>query len=166
MGNPRAGRSQISSETLITSFHYAWLGLRICWLTQRNFRIHVCLAWGVLGLSCLLPVSTTKVLVIFLVVALVLLAELFNTALEWLLDCLIPEYSPLVGHIKDVAAAGVLVTALAAAVVGLGVFGPLLLDLPVHLRPSLAAYPWFVGVYGLATLLLVVASFLIPVQEL
>ena len=64
-----------------------------------------------------------------LAMALVISAELGNTALEFLADALHPGEKPLVGWAKDVAAAGVLVAALGAALVGLLVLGPRLLAL-------------------------------------
>ncbi len=54
-------------------------------------------------------------------------AELLNTAVEAVVDLVSPEYHPLAGRAKDVAAGAVLVVALAALVVGLLVFGPYLL---------------------------------------
>ena len=54
----------------------------------------------------------------------VLAAEAFNTAVETLADAVKPERHPLVGRAKDLAAAGVLLTAGGAAAVGLIVFGP------------------------------------------
>lgn len=51
-------------------------------------------------------------------------AEALNTALEWLVDLAHPEWAEPAGRIKDVAAAAVLLAALAAAAVGVLVFGP------------------------------------------
>ena len=53
-----------------------------------------------------------------------LAAEAVNTAVETLADAVKPERHPLVGRAKDLAAAGVLLAAMAAATVGLLVFGP------------------------------------------
>ncbi len=166
MGDPRTGRRQISSPTLITSFHYAWLGLRICWLTQRNFRIHVCLAWLALGAAVFIPLPALQLLVVLMIISMVLLAELFNTALEWLLDYLVPEYSALVGHIKDVVAAGVLVTSLVAAIVGLSVFGPVIPRFPALVENILGLYPFFAGSYLVLTVLVLLVSLSVPIKEL
>lgn len=51
-------------------------------------------------------------------------AEALNTALEWLVDLVHPEWAEPAGRIKDVAAAAVLLASLAAAAVGMLVFGP------------------------------------------
>ena len=54
-------------------------------------------------------------------------SEALNTALEFLCDVASPEFHPLVEKAKDVAAAGVLISAMGAVVIGLLVFGPHLL---------------------------------------
>lgn len=166
MGDSRRGRSQLSSTTLSASFRYAWLGLCVSWLTQRNFRLHVCAFWVVLGLAILLPLPETQTLLVLLASASVLLAELFNTAIEWLLDSLVPEYSPLVGHIKNVAAAAVLVTALTAAGLGAAVFGPVIFRLPDLLGQAFAAYPVWLGVYAMLTFVLGLVSILVPMRKM
>ena len=54
----------------------------------------------------------------------VLSAEAFNTAIEYLIDLVSPDYHPLAGKAKDVAAAAVLFTAIGAFFVGLIIFLP------------------------------------------
>ncbi|MEM6396238.1 MAG: diacylglycerol kinase family protein [Bacteroidota bacterium] len=63
-------------------------------------------------------------MVAILCLGLVWAAEALNTALEYLTDLVSPEYHPLAGKAKDMAAAGVLCAALAAFVVGLLLIGP------------------------------------------
>ena len=53
-------------------------------------------------------------------------AEALNTALEFLADVASPEFHPLVGKAKDVAAGAVLISAIGSAAIGLLVFGPYL----------------------------------------
>jgi diacylglycerol kinase len=54
--------------------------------------------------------------------AMVLAAEAMNTALEYLVDLVSPEYNELAGKAKDAAAAAVLILAIAAAIIGLMIF--------------------------------------------
>lgn len=61
---------------------------------------------------------------IVLACAAVWTAEALNTAFEFLADATTKEFHPVIGQAKDVAAGAVLVTALAAAIVGLLVFAP------------------------------------------
>jgi diacylglycerol kinase (ATP) len=63
-----------------------------------------------------------------IVIGMVWSAEALNSALELFADHLAPDDHPLVGKAKDIAAGGVLVAAIVAAVVGAIVFGPKLLE--------------------------------------
>lgn len=64
---------------------------------------------------------------IILAIMAVWTAEALNTALEFLADVASPEFHPLVGYAKDVAAGGVLISAIGSALVGILVLGPHLL---------------------------------------
>jgi diacylglycerol kinase len=57
------------------------------------------------------------------------ITEAVNTAIEFLVDLISPEFNPLAGHIKDIAAAAVLLSALAAIIIGCIIFIPELLYL-------------------------------------
>lgn len=96
--------------------------------TQRNVRIHLGAAACAVTLGALLELDPWEWIAVMLCIVLVLAAETANTALELLADALHPGQHPLVGEAKDVAAAGVLVAALAAAVIGTLVFVPRLLE--------------------------------------
>lgn len=112
---------------LLVSFRYASEGVRYAFLTQRNFRVHVVTALGIVtvGLWLRLPMQTWAVLT--LAIGMVLLAELMNTAAETLVDLASPDYHPLAKQVKDLAAGAVMVTALVSVVVGLLLLGPPLL---------------------------------------
>ena len=103
------------------SFGYAFAGLAAAWRTQPNLRIHVVLAAAVVAAGLLLRLAPLGWGVIALAIGLVIAAELFNTALEAVVDLASPQDHPLAKRAKDVAAAGVLIAALAAAAAGLAV---------------------------------------------
>ena len=69
-------------------------------------------------------VSNTEWLVLTLTMTLVMAAEGFNTALEFLTDLVSPNYHELAGKTKDVAAGAVLITAIGAIVIGMIIFVP------------------------------------------
>ncbi len=71
-----------------------------------------------------LSISTQEWLILVLTFGMVLMAEAFNTALEFLTDLVSPEPHPLAGKAKDVAAGAVLITAVMAVVVGMIIFLP------------------------------------------
>jgi diacylglycerol kinase (ATP) len=111
---------------LLKSFRYALDGLRYTVSTQRNMRIHFLVALCVLFFSLYLPLSKVEVLVLFVTIALVLFAELINTAVEAVVDMVTEEFHPLARVAKDVAAGAVLITAGLAVIVGISVFYPYL----------------------------------------
>ena len=86
---------------------------------QANARIHLLATALVVVAALLLQVDRRDWLILLLCIALVWLAEALNTALEYLADATVREPHPLVRKAKDVAAAGVLIAALIAGLVGL-----------------------------------------------
>ncbi|MBI2201584.1 MAG: diacylglycerol kinase family protein, partial [Armatimonadetes bacterium] len=71
------------------AFTFAFDGLRHALRTQRTFRIHVAIAGLITVLVIWLPLSTTEAAVAILAIAAVLAAELFNTAVEAVVDLLV-----------------------------------------------------------------------------
>jgi diacylglycerol kinase (ATP) len=86
--------------------------------TQRHLRYHFYSAVAVLVLSYVLGVERTDFLIISIAVILVLLSEMINTAIEYVVDMISPEHSEKARVAKDVAAGAVLITAFGAAVLG------------------------------------------------
>lgn len=86
--------------------------------TQRHLRYHFYSAVAVLILSYILGVERTDFLIISIAVILVLLAEMINTAIEYVVDMISTEHSEKARVAKDVSAGAVLITAFGAAVLG------------------------------------------------
>ncbi|WP_320837885.1 diacylglycerol kinase family protein [Zhongshania sp.] len=116
--------SQFSLLDRFTSLRDALNGLGILLVEQHNARIHFVVAICVLALGLLTGLSGVEWIMVFAAIALVWMAEAFNTALEYLADAAVPETHALIGKAKDVAAAGVLISAGFAVLVGLWVFVP------------------------------------------
>lgn len=106
------------------SFGYAFRGLGTLARTQHNARIHVAATLGVLVAGWLAEFATAEWVLLTLTITVVFTAEALNTAVELLADAAVPERHPLVEKSKDVAAGAVLLTAIAAAIVGVLLFGP------------------------------------------
>lgn len=118
--------SRFTLHSRVLSFRYALLGLRHALLTQHNFRIHVVATFAVIGLGLLWRISSNDWRWLVVAIAIVLAAELVNTAFEHLCDVVQPELHASVKAAKDVAAGAVLVAAVASAVIGAMVFWPYL----------------------------------------
>ncbi|NLA58604.1 MAG: phosphatase PAP2 family protein [Firmicutes bacterium] len=110
------------ARTLLDSFNYALAGFIHALKTQRNMVIHCLAAVLVLFLGYYLQFSTVELAVLVLTVGLVIAAEMFNTVLEVVVDLITEEYHPLAKTAKNVAAGSVLMTAVAAVVVGFLLF--------------------------------------------
>jgi len=109
------------------SFHFAFDGLVYFFSTQHNALLHAVATVFVVALSLIIHLPLTKFLFILFAIALVWMAELFNTAIEQLCDMVSPQQHPKIKFIKDVSAAAVLVTAFAAFITACIIFIPALL---------------------------------------
>ena len=110
------------------SFYYAFRGLFLLFRSQRNARIH--LFFFLLAMLCgfLFGITILEWCLILLCSGLVMTAEAVNTALERLADSVHPGHHIGIGESKDIAAAAVLITAIAALSVGLIIFVPKLVS--------------------------------------
>jgi diacylglycerol kinase len=121
----RSGRDVVVEELsgLLRAFHDAFAGFRAAGL-ERNMAIHSAAATGTLAAAWLFRLSRIEWLFVILAVAGVMAAELLNCAVERLAPSRDQQWSSEVRLVKDAAAAGVLVTAVAAAVIGAVIFLP------------------------------------------
>ena len=96
----------------------------ILWATssQRHLRYHFLAAMAVLLLALFLGLSALEFILLTFAVTLVLFAELMNTAVEVVVDLVSPDFHPLAGRAKDVAAGAVLVASFGAFVMGFFAF--------------------------------------------
>jgi diacylglycerol kinase (ATP) len=122
-------------KTPVDSFRHALNGVLLSFKTQRHLRVHFLLAVIILIAGFVWRLSRVELLVLVVTISLVILAELFNTALETVVDLVTPDYHPLAKVAKDVAAGAVLVASVNAVLVGLVLF----LDID-HLRKQIP-YP-------------------------
>jgi len=114
------------------SFGYAFKGLAYATRTQLNFRVHLMAMLIAVFAGYALHISVNEWQWVMLSIALVLICELLNTALEYLVDLVSPGYNELAGRVKDIGAAAVTIAALFALITGLIIFLPKLLTLMHH----------------------------------
>ena len=113
------------SKSLAQALAYAAEGLRYAVRTQRTFRIQLALAAAV-GVALLwVQAPALEAAVVVLAMIVVLAAELLNTGVEVVVDLLVDRNHHVLAKVaKDIAAAGVVVTVVGAAVIGFLVLGP------------------------------------------
>lgn len=113
----------------IKSFAFAFRGIFKAFRTEHNLWIQSSIAIVVIFFGFYFQIPSNEWILIIMAIGLVLTAELFNTAIESLVNLVSPEYDKVAGFIKDVAAGAVLVAAIAAAVIGFIIFIPYLQSL-------------------------------------
>jgi len=119
--NNKPGRFSVRKR--VQSFRYAFGGIGYMLKTQHNAWIHLLAAVAVVVAGWWFSVSAEEWILLVISIGMVFAAEAFNTAIELMVDKISPDYDKKAGIIKDVAAGAVLFTAIAAAVVGIVVFG-------------------------------------------
>ena len=117
-------RTRVVSTRIVRSFYFAFAGLGYLFRTQRNARIHAGIAVFAGGLGAWLRISRVEWAVVVFTVALVLILEGLNTAVEAAIDLASPQIHPLAKAAKDLAAGMVLIAAMASVAVGVLIFGP------------------------------------------
>jgi diacylglycerol kinase (ATP) len=111
-------------KKFMRSFKYARTGAQHVLATQRNIWIHLSVGVQVLLAAVALRLSAVEMAVLIMTVSVVIAAEMFNTALEALVDLVKPEDHPVAALVKNVAAGAVLAAAIGAVLVGLLIFVP------------------------------------------
>ena len=111
-------------KKIINSFKYAIEGFISSFKTERNMKIHVLAMLVVLLAGFYLKLSMTEWCFIALAIVLVIGSELFNTAIETIVDMVSPEKNPKAKLAKDISAAAVLIFALGAVMIGAIIFIP------------------------------------------
>jgi diacylglycerol kinase (ATP) len=105
------------------SFLFSLQGLRIAWATERNIRIMLVGAVCAIAAGVVLRIDAISWACVLVCCGIVLVTELLNTAIETVVDLVSPEFHPLAGRAKDIAAGASWVMSLTAALVGLVVYG-------------------------------------------
>ncbi len=99
-------------------FRIALNGIVFTFRTQRHMRFHLFVVVVVLLLGILVNLGLRETLVLLFTISLVLVAEMFNSAIEATVDLASPQYNPLAKFAKDIAAGAVLISTMIALVVG------------------------------------------------
>lgn len=107
----------MKNQNFLRRLNHSFHGLKSAWDSERSFRTQVVITVLVLIALFILKPSIVWASIFCLVIGSTLAAELFNTALEAVIDVLHPEIHPQIGKAKDCAAAAVLVLSISSAII-------------------------------------------------
>ena len=134
MNNPRASKKKTPAHVLVKfvrGFKYASQGILLA-AGERNMRFHIFAAVVALCAGAYFPITKTEWMIVLMLIGMVMSAEIVNTALEALANNLRDDLGlpyDATKSARDLAAGAVLVLAIVAAVVGVLIFGPYVLDI-------------------------------------
>jgi len=107
-----------------TSFKYAFEGIENFFRSEPNALLHLLGTVLVLGFAFAIHVAPWEMSALILAIGFVWVDELFNTAIEKIMDCISTEKHPKIKLIKDLSAGAVLIAAIAAFITGCIIFIP------------------------------------------
>src|SRR5258706_5789201 len=110
--------------TFLGGFVDAGKGFAEAVRTQFIIRFHFLGTVVAITLGYFYKLSWAEWSIVILAIAIVWLAEMFNTAIEYFSDFVSPEYNHLIGKVKDISASASLIAAIASLTVGLIIFIP------------------------------------------
>ena len=118
----------LDAKRLSRSFKAAFEGIASTYKKEQNIKIHTFISILVVVFGFFLKINYIEWLVCLVLIGFMLMAEFFNTAIEYVVDLASPDIHPLAKAAKDTASAGVLMMAIIAAVTGLVIFVPKLIE--------------------------------------
>lgn len=106
------------------TFKNSFKGIRLALKSERNIRVHFVTALLVIVSGIVLKFSVVEFVLLLFAIAIVIIAEMVNSAIEFTLDAIFHNrYSKLVGMAKDIAAGAVMVATFISIAVGILLFG-------------------------------------------
>ena len=105
-----------------SGFRYAQEGILHVFRTQPHMRYHFYILVAVLLSGLLLNLDNRDMLALVFAITLVIVSEMFNTAIEHVVDMVTETYNPVAKLAKDVAAGAVLLAAMNAVIAGVLIF--------------------------------------------
>jgi len=113
----------------LKSFGYSLDGLKYAYKYEQSMLIHVIVTIAVIIVNIILKVTAVEWLITFIAIGMVLASELINTAIEAVVDLVTLEIHPLAKIAKDCGSAATFVLAMMAAVIGLIVYIPYIVNI-------------------------------------
>ena len=120
---------KVKTKKIINSFKYAIEVIWTSFKTERNMKIHIFIMILVIIAGIILKINKSEWIICIILFAIVIGSELFNTSIETIVDLVMPEKNEKAKIAKDVSAGAVLVVAIGAAIIGLVIFVPRILNI-------------------------------------
>lgn len=120
---------KFSVRSQIRSFKFAFNGLKILFAEEHNSRIHFLIAACVVVAGIAFKIAISDWIALVFAIGFVIAVEIFNSVVENIADFIHPGKHDMIKKIKDLSAAGVLVSAVTALIIGLMVFLPYIVKL-------------------------------------
>jgi diacylglycerol kinase len=115
-------------QKLLNSFKCAFEGIFTSIKTEQNMKIHIFVMFFVILIGIFLKISTIEWIICIILFIVVISGEIFNTAIERIVDIIMPYKNENAKIIKDASAGAVLVLAIGAIVIGMLIFFPKILN--------------------------------------
>lgn len=113
-----------SIKDRLRSFRYAFKGVVALFAKEHNARIHAVAAVCAVAAGFIFDISNMEWIAVVIAIGMVMAAEAFNTAIEYLADFVSPGHNEYIGKAKDIAAGAVLILAVCAVVIAMVIFIP------------------------------------------
>lgn len=120
---------KLSFKRFLNSFRFAFRGLRVILEEEQSFLIQILIAVIVIFFMFYFDLPAIEKVVLIIVINLILILEIINTAIERVLNIIEPNFNPRVGKVKDLVSAIVLFASLGAIIIGLIIFLPYFITL-------------------------------------
>ena len=129
---PRISRNKLKERGILRflrSFQYSMEGLIYSYKNEQSMLIHFIVTVFAVFLGFLFDITKTEWILIFLALSIILVAELFNTAIEAIVDLITLEVNPLAKIAKDCGSAATFVVSGVCFIVCAAVMYPYIIKL-------------------------------------
>ena len=120
--------NKLDAKRLVRSFKAAFEGIASTYKKEQNIKIHTIISLIVVLGGFIFKINYIEWLVCLVLIGFVMMAEFFNTSIEYVVDLASPDIHPLAKAAKDTASAGVLMMAIISALIGCVIFIPKIIE--------------------------------------
>ena len=125
--------SKYKSQGLKNTFKNARKGFRLVLKCEKNIRVHLIVGSLVMILACILGFDVVRYCILLFAIALVIVSEMLNSAIEFSLDSIYHNrFSRMVGMAKDISAGAVMFATIISIIIGCLLFGQAIMMLIVQ----------------------------------